>query len=88
MDPTPLRTMTIAALLDAYPAAGAAFAERGMACVGCAMARFETVEEAAAAYAVELEPFLGELARRAAGSKAAGRPLRQRKDMPRRRGYR
>lgn len=42
--------MTIADLIEASPYAGAALARRGMACVGCAMARFETVAEAAAAY--------------------------------------
>jgi hybrid cluster-associated redox disulfide protein len=45
--------MTIADLIAACPYAGAALARRGMACVGCPMARFETVAEAAAAYGAE-----------------------------------
>ena len=49
--------LTMADLLAGWPAASHVLARRGMACIGCAMARFETVEEAADAYgfiAVEL----------------------------------
>jgi hybrid cluster-associated redox disulfide protein len=57
--------MTVAELLAARPGAAAAFASRGMACVGCPMARFETLADAAAAYAVDLDALLGDAARRA-----------------------
>ena len=56
------RSMTVAELLAARPGAAAAFASRGMACVGCPMARFETLADAAAAYAVDLDALLGEAA--------------------------
>lgn len=36
--------------LERYPAAAAGFVRRGMACVGCDMARFDTVRDAARAY--------------------------------------
>lgn len=65
------RIMTVAELLAARPGAAAAFASRGMACVGCPMARFETLADAAAAYAVDLDALLGDVARRAT-SKAPG----------------
>ena len=45
--------MTVADLIAACPGAGTALARRGMACVGCPMARFETVSEAGAAYGVD-----------------------------------
>jgi hybrid cluster-associated redox disulfide protein len=45
--------MSIADLIAACPYAGAALARRGMACVGCPMARFESVTEAAAAYGAD-----------------------------------
>jgi hybrid cluster-associated redox disulfide protein len=56
--------MTVAELLAGRPGAAAAFASRGMACVGCPMARFETLADAAAAYTVDLDALLGDLARR------------------------
>lgn len=36
--------------LEQYPAVAAVFVRRGMACVGCDMARFDTVGDAARAY--------------------------------------
>ena len=45
-----LLNMLVAELLAFSPAAAAVFIERGMACVGCPFARFETVAEAAAIY--------------------------------------
>lgn len=46
----PTDDITMADLLAGWPAARKAVARRGMACVGCPMARFETLAEAAAAY--------------------------------------
>jgi hybrid cluster-associated redox disulfide protein len=37
------------------------FLRHRMACIGCPMAGFETLEGAAAVYGLELEPFLDEL---------------------------
>jgi len=54
--------MTVAELLEARPGAAAAFASRGMACVGCPMARFDTLVDVAAAYAVDLDALLGDVA--------------------------
>lgn len=71
--------MTIAEVIAACPAAGAALGRRGMACVGCPMARFETVSEAAAAYGIDPAELLRGLTA-GRGPRPAG--LRQRKDTP------
>lgn len=53
--------MTMAELLAEYPAAGQVLARRGMACVGCTMAPFETLGEAAVAYAADPGELLQEV---------------------------
>ena len=55
--------LTMAELLAGWPNASSVLAQRGMACVGCAMARFETVEEAAAAYGFNAAEFLDQVRR-------------------------
>lgn len=55
--------LTMADLLAGWPAAGHVLARRGMACVGCSMARFETVEEAADAYGFSAAELLDEILR-------------------------
>ncbi len=52
----------IADLIEGWPESQLPLARRGMACVGCTMARFETVEEAAAAYGFDPHEFLQEVA--------------------------
>jgi hybrid cluster-associated redox disulfide protein len=56
---------TVEQTLDQYPLLAAVFVRRGMACVGCAMARFDTLAEAARTYGQETEAFLAELERAA-----------------------
>jgi hybrid cluster-associated redox disulfide protein len=68
----PTLDLTMAELIDGWPSAAAVLARRGMACVGCRMARFETVAEATAAYGVDAAGFLRAIAR-------AGRPTRRRR---------
>jgi hybrid cluster-associated redox disulfide protein len=53
---------TLDELLTAYPAAARGFVNHGMACVGCTMARFDTVGQAAVEYGLEIVPFLQEIA--------------------------
>lgn len=55
--------LTMADLLDGWPAAAPVLAKRGMACVGCSMARFETIEEAAIAYGFDPAELLDEIER-------------------------
>lgn len=52
---------TMAELLEECPAAGQVLARRGMACVGCVMAPFETVAEAARAYGADPVELLREV---------------------------
>jgi hybrid cluster-associated redox disulfide protein len=69
--------LTVAELLEAHPGAAAAFGLRGMACVGCPMARFETLAEVAEAYAVELDALLEEVTRCGTGAAPAPRASRK-----------
>ncbi len=82
------RTITVSDLLEAYPAAAPAFAARGLACVGCPMARFETLEDVAAAYAIDLGGLIGQMVALTAARPPALRRLRKRKDTPAPHGYR
>ena len=54
---------TVAALLRRCPAAIVVFTRRRMACPGCAMAPFDTLGDAAAAYGLEAAGFRKEIAR-------------------------
>ncbi len=55
--------LTMAELMAGWPAATQLLGRRGMACVGCPMARFETVAEAAVAYGFDVDAFLDEVRR-------------------------
>ena len=59
--------MTVSRLLASRPPAAVVFVRHGMACVGCAMAPFDTLVEAAAAYGLEPQLLLADLAHAAAG---------------------
>ncbi len=58
---TPTLETTMAELLAGWPAARAVVGRRGMACIGCAMARFETIGEAATAYGFDADAFIDEV---------------------------
>jgi hybrid cluster-associated redox disulfide protein len=60
--------VTVSRLLASQPAAAAVFVRHGMACVGCAMAPFDTLADAAAAYGLALQAFLADLAHAAPGT--------------------
>jgi len=53
--------MTVADLLNTWPAAVPVFIHRQMACVGCSMSRFETLSDAARIYGQDLESLLSEI---------------------------
>lgn len=55
--------MTIAEVLALDARTARVFCRHGMACVGCAIAPFETLAEAASSYAISIEGLLAELAR-------------------------
>jgi hybrid cluster-associated redox disulfide protein len=52
---------TVAALLSREPRAARVLLDRGMHCVGCAIAPFETIAEICAIYGVSLERLLVDL---------------------------
>jgi hybrid cluster-associated redox disulfide protein len=58
--------LTVDEVLERWPATAVVFVRRCMACLGCAMAPLDTLEEAATVYGIELDAFLGELRRTAA----------------------
>ncbi len=52
----------VAEVLSSHPVAVSVFLRHRMACVGCLMARFETLEDAARVYGVPLDELCIELA--------------------------
>jgi len=61
LEPLVFLEQTVERTLNQFPLLAAVFVRRGMACVGCAMARFDTLGEAARSYGQEAENFLAEL---------------------------
>lgn len=55
------RRWTVAELLGAFPHAARVFTKHGMGCVGCDMARFDTLATVAATYGIPWEVFATEL---------------------------
>lgn len=53
---------TVEQTLERFPALAVVFVRRGMACVGCVMAPFDTLADAARAYGTEPGDLLDELA--------------------------
>jgi hybrid cluster-associated redox disulfide protein len=85
MDAAPTVHTTIAELIDEWPAARAVLARRGMACVGCAMARFETIKEAARTYGFEAAQLITDVCREDGGVRSRVRPAGTRDIAPSRR---
>lgn len=59
---TPTARTTVASLLRRRPATARVFLDHGMACVGCSLAAFDTLADAAREYDLSLAGFLDELA--------------------------
>jgi hybrid cluster-associated redox disulfide protein len=64
---------TVAEVMARYPRAGRVFFHHGMACVGCAMAPFDTLAEVAAVYGLDLRAFVAELGRLVGATRRARR---------------
>lgn len=56
-----LAELTVAEVLDRWPQAIPVFLRHRLACVGCAMAPFDTLADVAAIYGLQLSRFLDEL---------------------------
>lgn len=83
MPDAPTIDTTIGELLQQWPEARVVLAKRGMACVGCAMARFETVTDAARAYGFDAARLIDEVRR--ADRRACARARVRRRPAARRR---
>ncbi|HXF62129.1 MAG TPA: DUF1858 domain-containing protein [Caldilineaceae bacterium] len=57
--------LTVAEVLSQWPATIPVFLRYHTACVGCVMARFETLDEVAAIYGLDQSQFVAELRRAA-----------------------
>lgn len=66
------RDMTVEQLLTAWPQTARVFLDRRMACVGCPVAAFETIEEVAAVYEQDPEALIAALKRCALEQGASG----------------
>lgn len=58
-----LDRLTVAQLLEGWPAAIPAFLGHHMNCVGCSMARFENLADAARIYGLDVDAFFLEIRR-------------------------
>ena len=63
MDALTDRDRTIEEILATRPMAAYVFLRRKMACVGCSMARFDTLRDAALSYGIPEAELLADLAR-------------------------
>jgi hybrid cluster-associated redox disulfide protein len=77
MTAQPTLELTMADLIDRWPAAAPVLTRYGMACVGCGMAKFETIAEATAAYGVDPQAFLRAIARASRLRRAISSDLRR-----------
>ena len=64
--------MTVATVLTRWPQIIPVFLQHRMACVGCAIAPFETLAEVAVIYHLDLACFMGELQQAINGIVEAG----------------
>jgi len=60
-EPTIDAENTVEQTLDRFPSLAVVFVQHGMACVGCSMAPFDTLGDAARAYRQDAGAFLTEL---------------------------
>ncbi|MCL2822172.1 MAG: DUF1858 domain-containing protein [Firmicutes bacterium] len=70
------KSILISDILTALPGSEKIFLNHGMACLGCAKAKFETLGQAADAHGVDVDVLIGELnefALRSAGGGCGGK---------------
>lgn len=53
--------MTFSQVISKYPETSSIFFKHGMSCIGCPMARSETIEEGCKAHGINVKKFLAEL---------------------------
>jgi hybrid cluster-associated redox disulfide protein len=62
VDVEEIANTTISDLLERWPGTAVVFQKHNMACIGCAVAPFYTIEDAVSIYNLDREQFLHELA--------------------------
>lgn len=55
------KQMTLAEILEINPAAARILLDEGMSCVGCSIARMETLEEGAGAHDIDVDALVARL---------------------------
>jgi hybrid cluster-associated redox disulfide protein len=66
-DPEPHQGLTVQTVIERWPGTTAVFLRRRMACVGCDLAPFMTIAEAAASYGIPAPELESELRNEARG---------------------
>ncbi len=64
------RDMPIAEVVQKYPQTVPVFLAHGLMCFGCAIARFENIEQGAAAHGIEVDALMADLNKAASESVA------------------
>jgi len=55
------KEMTIGQVVEKYPESVSVFMRHGLGCVGCAIARFENVEQGARAHGIDVDLLINDL---------------------------
>jgi hybrid cluster-associated redox disulfide protein len=63
------KEMSILEIVEKYPETTPVFFEHGMHCLGCAAARFENLEQGAAAHGIDVDSLVADLNKRAQSAK-------------------
>lgn len=66
------KKMSIMEVVQKYPQTVAVFQNFGMGCLGCAAARFENIEQGAAAHGIDIDALVAELNKVAGSCESSG----------------
>jgi len=66
------KDMTIQEVVESNPETIRVFLEHGLHCIGCAVARFENIEQGAMAHGIDVDALIGDLNEKAAGGNGEG----------------
>jgi len=76
MPETITRDMAIAEVVQKYPQTIPVFLAHGLMCFGCAIARFETIEQGAVAHGIDVDALMKDL------NAAVSQPAEQKEEKP------
>ncbi len=66
------KEMTIQEVVESNPETIRVFLEHGLHCIGCAVARFENIEQGAMAHGIDVDALINDLNEKAAGGNGEG----------------